>query len=139
VFSKDFKEVLLCKRKGEADFDGIFSFIGGKMEVTDLTVLDGMQREKNEEIGVGAKIKLFPKFSSNLSFIKKDGNSMILPHYLAVFVEGDININEEYSEYKWVGIDDLKSFEPKIANIPDIVETLLRLVPDINENEFVLM
>ena len=29
VLSKDKNKVLLCKRKGEADYDGTFSFIGG--------------------------------------------------------------------------------------------------------------
>jgi len=35
VYSADGKNVLLCKRKGESDFDEVFSFIGGKMEVED--------------------------------------------------------------------------------------------------------
>jgi len=41
--------VLLAKRAGEADYDGTWSFIGGKMETTDATLVAGMQREKNEE------------------------------------------------------------------------------------------
>jgi hypothetical protein len=35
VYSQDGQSVLLCKRKGEADFDSVFSFIGGKMERSD--------------------------------------------------------------------------------------------------------
>jgi ADP-ribose pyrophosphatase YjhB (NUDIX family) len=139
VFSKDFKKVLLCKRKGESDLDGIFSFIGGKMETTDLSIIEGMQREKNEEIGEEAIIKLYPRYSTNLLFRKKDGNSMILPHYLAVYVKGDVNINDEYSEYKWVMIDELNDFEPKVSNIPQTVETLLQLIPNIKDEEFIII
>jgi ADP-ribose pyrophosphatase YjhB (NUDIX family) len=50
---------LLAKRKGEADFDGVFSFIGGKMETTDETLLAGMQREKNEEVGDEVRLRIF--------------------------------------------------------------------------------
>ena len=51
VLSTDKQSVLLAQRKGEADYDGVFSFIGGKLETTDESLLAGMRREKNEEIG----------------------------------------------------------------------------------------
>ena len=34
ILSADKSQVLLTKRKGEADYDGVYSFIGGKMENT---------------------------------------------------------------------------------------------------------
>jgi hypothetical protein len=109
------------------------------METTDLSIIEGMQREKNEEIGEEAIIKLYPRYSTNLLFKKKDGNSMILPHYLAVFVKGEVKINDEYSEYKWVMIDELNDFEPKVSNIPQTVETLLQLIPNIKDEEFIII
>jgi len=130
-------EVLLCKRAGEADLDEVFSFPGGKMETTDESLIAGMQREKNEEIGVAAKIKLYPQFSTNLLYKKKDGNTVVLPHYLAIFKSGEIHINEEYSEYCWVKIQNLRSFEPKVSNIPDTVVTLLKLLPLVQEADYV--
>ena len=117
VLSADKRSVLLAKRKGEADYDGIFSFIGGKMETTDENMLAGMKREKDEEIGPEAQIKVFPTETYNVFFRKKDGNSVILPHIAAVFVAGDIALNEEYSEYAWVMLEELPAFEPKIENI----------------------
>lgn len=100
VLSKDETSVLLCKRKGETDYDGTFSFIGGKMETTDESIVEGIKREKDEEVGQNFRIMLYPKFSFNSLFRKKDGSSMILPHYLAIYVDGEINLNEEYSEYQ---------------------------------------
>ncbi len=111
---------MLAKRKGEADYDGIYSFIGGKMETTDESILEGMKREKNEEIGMDAQIKVLPAETYNLLFRKKDGNSMVLPHIAAVFLSGDINLNEEYSDYKWVALNEIDDFEPKIENIPEL-------------------
>lgn len=112
--------MLLAKRKGEADYDGTYSFIGGKMETTDESILAGMKREKDEEIGAGAKVKVLPNETYNLLFRKKDGNSMVLPHIAGVYVSGEIQLNDEYSDYRWVPINELESFEPKIENIPQL-------------------
>lgn len=125
VLSGDKSKVLLAKRKGEADYDGVYSFIGGKMETTDESILAGMKREKDEEIGRDTKLAVLPTETYNLLFRKKDGNSMILPHIPGVFISGDINLNEEYSDYKWVPIAELNDFEPKIDNIPELTNWAL--------------
>jgi ADP-ribose pyrophosphatase YjhB (NUDIX family) len=127
VFSNDKNSVLLCKRKGEQDYDGVYSFIGGKMETTDESIIDGLQREKNEEVGEDFKVKIYPEFTTNLLFRKKDGNSMILPHYYAVHESGEITLNEEYADYVWVQLAELDSFEPKIPSITDVVISLKKL------------
>ena len=139
VFSKDKTQILLCKRKGEADFDGQFSCIGGKMEVTDPSMLEGLRREKNEEVGENFKVKIYPTYSHNLLFHKKDGNAMILPYYMAVYESGEVTLNEEYSEYKWVRLDELDAFEPKIDCIPEEVKFLQRLEAIQDDSEFVLI
>ncbi len=137
VFSADLSKVLLCKRKGEQDFDGVYSFIGGKMEITDKTLLVGMKREKEEEIDKECKISVFPTFNYTTLFVKKNGSHMLLPHYLAIFKGGTILLSDEYSEYKWVRINELKSFEPKIPNIAEVTAILLRLKEIAHEDEFV--
>lgn len=127
VLSSDQTKVLLCKRKWEADYDGVFSFIGGKMETTDDGIIAGLKREKDEEVGTQFKVQIFHTLSYNTFFRKKDGNAMILPHYLAIHVEWDIELNEEYSEYKWVAREELDHFSPMIPNIPEITEQLIKL------------
>lgn len=137
VYSRDELSVLLCKRKGEVDFDGTFSFIGGKMETTDKNIIEGLRREKNEEVGENFKIKIFPTFTTNVFFIKKDGSAMILPHYYAIHDGGTIQLNEEYSEYKWVPLKNIRSFEPKIFTIPEILDKLAILKKIIIKTEFI--
>lgn len=127
IFSKDKKSVLLARRKDEKDLNGIFSFVGGKMEVTDKSLLAGMKREKDEEVGSDFKIRIYPTFAVMAYFEKKDGNHMILPHYFAEHVSGKVKLNEEYSEFKWVPIKELDSFEPKIPTIPGAVASLLKI------------
>ncbi len=139
VLSKDKDKVLLCKRKGETDYDGVFSFIGGKMETSDNSIVAGLKREKDEEVGESFKVKVYPKFSLNLLYINKDGNPMILPHYLAFHESGEVELNEEYSKYLWVKIDALAEFEPKIPTITDTLNELLRLENIADEKDFILI
>lgn len=134
VLSADKASVLLAKRKGEADYDGTYSFIGGKMETTDESLLAGMQREKDEEIGASAKIKVLPNETYNVLFRKKDGNTIVLPHVACVYVSGDIDLSDEYSEYKWVPVAELPAFEPKIQNIPQMTLWAVQKVSAANDD-----
>jgi 8-oxo-dGTP pyrophosphatase MutT (NUDIX family) len=138
LFSKDKKSVLLAQRKGEQDYDGVFTFIGGKTEVTDESLLAGLRREKNEEIGEAAKVKICWTMSCyQVLFRKKDGNSIVLPHHVAIFEAGSITLNpEEYAAYKWVPITELEKFEPKIANQTEAVQAAERLLTILKVTDF---
>jgi 8-oxo-dGTP pyrophosphatase MutT (NUDIX family) len=127
ICRKNGSEVLLAKRQGEADYDATYTFIGGKMETTDRGIVEGLLREKCEEIGTTARIRVCPHFSYNVHFVKKDNSAMILPHYYAEYIEGAIVLSEEYSDYQWVPVAKLQDFEPKIANIPEVLGTVLRI------------
>lgn len=85
ILSEDKSRVLLAKRINENDFNGIYSFIGGKMETSDNSLTLAMKREKDEEIGQNIKIKFLANETNNLLYKKKDGSMMILPH-IAVFI-----------------------------------------------------
>ncbi len=136
IFNEDFDKILLAKRKWENDYDWIFSFVWWKMEITDKNIVDWISREKSEEIWVQCKIKVFKNFSSNLEFLKKDWSHMILPHYLCVFLWGNIILNEEYSEYKWISINEINSFEPKIETIKEIIEIFHKNIPYILNTDY---
>lgn len=137
ILSRDKTQVLLACRRGEADYDGVYSFIGGKMETTDESILASMKREKDEEIGKSAKIAVLPHETYNLLFRKKDGNSMILPHIASVFVSGNIVISEEYSDYKWVPLNELESFQPKIDTIPALAKWAKEKLQDHSPSQLV--
>lgn len=128
LFSEDWRSVLLARRAGEADYDGTFSFVGGKMETGDASILEALRREKNEEIGESAKVRAYLGATHNLLFRKKDGSAMIIPHILAQYVGGEVKLEpREYSEYRWVLVAELAALEPKIANIPELVDWALAL------------
>lgn len=131
--------MLLGKRKGESDYDGVFSFFCGKMETTDKSIIDGVKREKDEELGEKFKVAVYPLYTYNLYYTKKDGKRMILPHYWAVYVEGEIVLSDEYSEARWVPIAELDSFEPKIETIPKAVEEISKLEKIIRKEDLVVI
>lgn len=127
LFRNNDTEILLARRKGEADYDDTYSCVGGKLEATDGGIVEGLKREKDEEIGTSAKLSILPTLSYNLYFVKKNGMHMIMPHYYAEFQEGEIRLNDEYHGYVWVKLDELAGFKPKIETIPKAVVEVLKL------------
>ncbi len=139
LFSADLAQVFLAQRTGEQDYDGTFTFIGGKLETTDATLEAGLKREKDEEIGPQARVRICATQSCYTAlFRKKSGHSMVLPHHIAIFEGGEVMLNPaEYATYKWVSIDSLASFEPKIDNIPLAVEKALQFLPALRPDDFI--
>ncbi len=139
VLSKDLGSILLAKRQQEIEYDGVFSFIGGKMEASEDSILASLQREKNEEVSQDFRIRLLLTFSTNVFSRNKDGTPMILPHYLAIHQDGEVELSSEYSQYRWIPIDELETFELKIANIPTVTRQLLRLMQVAKTGDWVLL
>lgn len=138
VLIKDDK-VLLCKRKGEQDYDGVYSLIGGKLETSDGGINGGLKREKDEEIGDKCKIKVYTAYTTNTFFTKKDGAMMVLPHYYAEFISGDIVLGEEYEDYKWVKLNELDNFQPLIDTVPSVVRKMLAIKEIINKTDPIII
>lgn len=109
------------------------------METTDKSIVAGLKREKNEEVGEDCQMHVYSAFSMNLLYTKADGNQMILPHYAAVFESGDIMLSDEYSEYQWVPLSELEDFEPKVPNIPKVTSQLLTLLKHQDSLESILI
>jgi 8-oxo-dGTP pyrophosphatase MutT (NUDIX family) len=139
VFRNNDQEVLLARRAGEQDYNATYSFIGGKSEVTDADLIEALRREKNEEVGSEFLVKINPHISWNIRFNKKDGSAMIIPHHYAQHVSGSVVLNDEYDDYKWLKVSELKNFEPKIKNIPTAVSEVLKLKSITNADDFVVL
>lgn len=138
IFSADKSAVLLARRKGEADYDGTFSFIGGKTETTDGSLLAGIKREKTEEIGESAKVRVCWTMSCYQTWFQKaNGMTVVLPHHVGIYEGSDIQLNpDEYAEYQWVPLAELNALQPKIDNIPDAVKAAQRLLEILEPEDF---
>lgn len=141
VFSADKQAVLFARRKGEADFDEYWSLIGGKLETTDGGIVEGVRREKDEEVGSSFRMRVAPMFSCyNVHYQKKNGTHMILPHYVAIHQDGDVELNsDEYSDYKWVSLAELDEFGPRVDNTASVVRNAQRLLDVLGDDDFVLV
>lgn len=137
LFKNDRSEILLARRVGEADYDATYTLTGGKLETTDGSIIGGLRREKNEELGKDVKVSICPHTSFNTYYVKASGQHMIVPHYYAEFRGGDINLSDEYDDYKWVPMSELKSFEPKIENIYKIALWAQKLRPILSDKDMV--
>lgn len=115
------KRFLLCKRAGEADFDQVFSFPGGKVEQGDRTILAGMVREISEELGDAFRFDLVSKRSFLVEYVRKDGAHMTLPHFFATCEEAPrILLNrDEYSDFCWATLGEIASMKV-IENVTEI-------------------
>ncbi len=138
VFSEDKQSVLMARRAGEADFDGVYTFIGGKTETTDGSLVEGLRREKTEEIGPDAKLDVCYKISCyQVWYTKKNGNSMVLPHHIAIYQGGEIKLNpEEYDDYKWVPVAEIEEYAQIAENVP-AVQQAVRFLPILKDEDFV--
>ncbi len=138
LFSEDGQSVLLARRRGEQDYDGVYTFIGGKTETTDESLLAGLKREKDEEIGTQATVKICWNTSCyQVLFRKKDGNSMVIPHHVAYYLGGEISLNsQEYDDCQWVPVAKMKDLQPIVSNIPDAVYAAQRLQSILGEGDF---
>lgn len=129
---------MLVRRYGETDYDGAFSFIGGKMEGSDSSIIDALKREKDEEVGSTFRVRVYPNATNNWLYRKKDGSNMILPHYICQHTAGGVALNQaEYSEWRWIPLDDLATLEPKIESIPKMVEWAVKLKDALQDSDFV--
>ncbi len=138
LFSQDWSKVFLAKRRGEADYDQTYSFICGKLETTDDSIITGLKREKDEEVGADFKVRVYPAATKNILYIKNSGDSMILPHYIAQYVGGKVVLNEEeYCDYIWAPVKGLSDLEPKVETIPDCVAWALKLKDFVAAEDFI--
>jgi hypothetical protein len=107
------------------------------MEITDSSIVDGLEREKNEEVGKDFKVLVDVDASKNIYFTKNDGQKMILPHYAAIFKGGSVNLSNEYSEYAWIKLLDLKQLEPKVETIPICVDWALEVLKTVTKTKLI--
>lgn len=131
IIKKDGK-YLICKRSpNEKAFPNKWCVPGGKLEVKDfintekgtefhwLDIFEKvLEREIQEETGL--KIKNIG-YVSNLGFIRSNGFSTIIISLHAEHKEGEVKLNDELVEHKWVTLEEAKNFD-LIPNIYEQIE-----------------
>lgn len=103
--------ILLVKRRNEPG-RGLWSIPGGVLELGE-TLEAAAKREAKEETGVEIAVD---SLLDVYNLIKNDEAGRIRYHYvlinyLAHYVEGELELNDESSDIKWVKLDELNRYQ----------------------------
>lgn len=99
--------LVLKRRDDEIAYPGMYTFPGGKVEDND-TVEETLVKEVAEEAGL--KLDLGKILLKDKSFVRPDGQSAKSFSYLCgVQSYAPVRISKDFTDYKWVNLEDLKT------------------------------
>lgn len=133
VIEKDDK-FLVFKRSPKRDFaPNSWEPVTGRLE-EEKNPEDGVLREIEEEIGVKAQI-IMP---IDAGFFYRGGKDfpMVFINYWCKYLEGEVKISWEHSEYKWISIDDALA-EPTLEHFHQEFQRILKIKKHLPK-EFIL-
>ncbi len=128
IRNKGGKFLVLKRREDEVAYPGKYTFPGGKVEDNE-TIEETLKREVLEEVGLvlkPGKILLKDK-----SFLRPDGQTTKSFSYLCAVENPDqVKISEDFTDYQWVTLDELKAL-PHVG-----IEEELRKATDLFNSGF---
>ncbi|MBS4540163.1 NUDIX domain-containing protein [Clostridium sp. D2Q-11] len=99
IIVKD-KEILILKRSENSSFGGkLWDIPGGKLEFGE-TLKESIIREIKEETNIDINIK--KTIASTSSINKSNDKQFITLIYLCEYHSGDIKLDDEHIDYKWI-------------------------------------
>lgn len=100
------KYLVLKRHENEIAYPGMYTFPGGKVEGND-TIEETLIKEALEEAGLD--LKPGKTLLKDKSFLRPDGQTAKSFSYLCeVEDENKIKMNDEFTDYKWVNVEELK-------------------------------
>ena len=118
------RKFLITKRSlHKKHFPGKWTVPGGGLSTDDYTSLprthigdnqwyysltNALIREVKEEVGLEIGK---PEYLLDLTFVKGDGVPVLVLSYFASYVSGEVVLDEDATEFKWVGADELGDYD----------------------------
>lgn len=103
VFKED-KMLVLKRSKGSSFAEGLWDIPGGKL-VLGESLEESLLREIYEETKINIKIE--KTISASSSVIVDNNKQYITIVYLCEYLNGDVKLNNEHNEYKWIRLDEI--------------------------------
>ena len=139
IIHKDGKYLIVKRNPNKRVMPGKWTVPGGGLEVTDYintpkTTADAwyyamensLRREVKEEVGLEVgEIK----YLLSLTFIRPDKIPVVTLSYYCDWKSGEIKLNEENVDYKWVTVKDLKNYD-LIEGIPEEIEMVNKILKE---------
>ncbi|MCE7741954.1 MAG: NUDIX domain-containing protein [Candidatus Heimdallarchaeota archaeon] len=127
VIEKD-EKFLILKRSKDRDFEPeAWETVTGRLEA-DESPVTGVLREVEEETSLKVEVIL----PLDTGFFYRGGKEfpMVFISYYCKYVEGNVNLTWEHSEYKWITLQealdlpDLKHFHVMLQNLRNLKKSL---------------
>lgn len=120
IIYKDKRYLIVKRNLNKKAFPGEWTVPGGGLEVDDyinspkttsdawyFAVTESLRREIKEEVGIEVgKIK----YLLDLTFIRPDGIPVVVLSYFCDWKSGQVKLNEENIDYKWVTFEEAKNY-----------------------------
>lgn len=119
VLVKDGKFLIVRRSASDSWMPNHYAFPGGKIENGEDTIA-GLCRECQEELN----LTIQPK---NCHFLDKISNKIGHKFYLITSFDGDIKLNSEHNDFKWVNPKELSNFK----TVPDITTVITAVLQHI--------
>lgn len=124
------QEVLIIKRKTALVYHDYWDVPGGILSDGD-TLMGSITSKVKEETNLGITKIILTISSSKMQSISVDASLLFRNIYLA-FAQGEIQLNEQITEYRWLPIAELSEysflpdadFQAVLLKIPEIVSSL---------------
>ena len=141
IIYKDGKYLILQRSSNKKAFPGKWTVPGGGLEVDDyinlprtapdfpqwyFAVENCLKREIKEETGLDVE-KL--KYLCDLTFIRPDGIPVVTLSYYCNYKAGEVKLDEENIDYKWVSFNEAKNYDliPGLLGEIEMVDKILKI------------
>ena len=113
IVQNDKNEVLILQRAGSAHAEGSWCLPGGKIDYGD-TVEESAARELKEETSLDCDSLQFLFYQDSLPL--KPGSMHCINLYFECTVSGKVVLNNESSQFAWIGPSDLGDYDIAFRN-----------------------
>lgn len=122
IYNKEGKYLITKRSPHKKSFPNLWTVPGGGMEVDDyintpVTTKAGqwyyavettLRREVREEVNLEIEK---PKYLLDLVFISPQGQPCIVLSYYAEYKSGEIKLDDDSVDYKWISVEEIKNYE----------------------------
>ena len=121
IICKDGKYLIEQRSPNKKVFPGKWTVPGGGLEVSDYVdtpkttadawyyaIENSLKREIKEEANLEVE-KL--QYLCDMTFIRPDGIPVVILSYYCDYKSGDVQLNEESVDYKWVTLEEAKNYD----------------------------
>ena len=138
IIVKDGKYLIVQRNQNKKAWPGLWTVPGGGMEVGDYintpktnadcwyyAVENTLKREVREEVGLEiGRIK----YLLYLAFIRPDGIPVITLSFYCDWKGGEVKLNSENIDYKWVSYEEAKAYEvvPGLLEEIEMVDKIMK-------------